>query len=668
MKFLSFLVGPVLMTSFSLLAQTFEKEIVKQDSLLFEVGFNQCRLEAFDKVVSADFEFYHDLGGITKGKAAFIESIAKGICSENRKKTAKRKRLEHMIFPLNKEGKLYGVLQQGRHQFNETDAQGRESEGSSALFSHLWLLEEGEWKLSRSYSFDHRLNENTVAQRLDAHLVEAQIQNRFNGAVLVAKGGKILLEKGYGFQDFESKRPHSPASVFAIYSITKTFTAQLILQLVEEKKLLLDEPLSQWFPSLRHAQKMTIRHLLSHTSGLFNYTDGYADRAFSEPEMVKLLNTKPLNFEPGTQFAYCNSGYSLLGFLAEKIEKQPFGELLETRFFKPLGMKNSGFDFKNLRHPEKSKPYAWISQGSATETELLAKEVPYSGGAIYSTVQDLYRYHRGLSDRQLLGSNLQLLAYTPVRENYGFGWMKNDMQGTTMVWHNGGAMGFRSVLLRNEALDLCIVMLANSETDLGKLSEEVLAITLGKPLAVRPVVPISAEKLETFSGAYQDSSGMLLRLVLKDRQLFLKAPGSPPSILNYEGNDAFFDPVAEVPLRFASQRNGLFDSVYAITRRGTLQLHRVTLRFGLVGSATANGWNGPDQMLTQTASEKWEQKAVKLTAGELKIRANQSWTLNFGGELNQTWAENGPNCKVEAGTYDITWDERDLKLTLKKVN
>lgn len=513
-----------------------------------------------------------------------------------------------------------------------------------------------------------QLSAQDISKKLDEHLTRAQANERFNGTILVAKSGKILLEKGYGYRDVATKTLHTPESILSIYSITKTFTAEAILELVEEGKVNLNENLTRFFPDLKHAKQITVRQLLSHTSGLYNYTSGpYSEKDHTEKSMIHFLNEKPLDFEPGSKFSYCNSGYTLLGFLAQKVEKKPFDKILEQRIFGPLGMKNSGFDYKNLRDPNKSTPYQKLTRKLQITTDILDRDIPFSGGAIYSTVADLYRYHLGITERKLLKTKLQDEAYVRIKGNYGLGWMQDTMAGMPIVWHSGGAQGFRTTLLRNEKENLCIAMLVNTETDINKLAEEVLKITLGQTLPLHTHLPISAAELSKYTGAFQDTTELILRFLEEDGKLKMKAPQSPDSWLVHTGSNHFFDESAEVPIAFSGLTNGKFDSLSVLTRRGLVRLLRKPLVYGIVGSATSGDWNGPDIPMTETSPNQWEARNVKLKTGELKLRVNNRWAINYGGELNQVWSENGPNLNVTEGIYNFSWNEDLQRLRLEKV-
>ncbi|RYE47083.1 MAG: class A beta-lactamase-related serine hydrolase, partial [Sphingobacteriales bacterium] len=185
--------------------------------------------------------------------------------------------------------------------------------------------------------------------RIDS-LVNQYFENsEFNGTVLVAKRGEILLNKGYGYSNAEKKTANAAHTVFGIASITKTFTSALILKLQEAGKLSVQDPLSKFDPDFPNGNKITVHHLLTHTSGLSDYINDPAFRKTDQSKeqtlsaMMGFFKNKPLDFEPGTKFRYSNSGYTMLGYIIEKVTGKSYASALQQLVFKPLGMENTSY-------------------------------------------------------------------------------------------------------------------------------------------------------------------------------------------------------------------------------------------------------------------------------------------------------------------------------------
>lgn len=283
---------------------------------------------------------------------------------------------------------------------------------------------------------------------IDDFLLYHEKLNKFNGTVLIAKEGKVLLCKGYGYRDFEKGIPHNANSVFQVYSITKTITSTMVFKLIEQKKLSLDDRLNKFYPFFSNGDNITIAHLLTHTSGI-NDDTGMPDATQTEEYRVSVFSRNKPHFPPGEGWAYCNGGYQLLGYIIQKVAGMPYENVIRENIFLPLGMSSSGFDFKGLMRSEKAKAYRVFTNLKKEEAMLYDSTGPFSAGAMYSTVGDLYNYYNGLKSHEILTEATQAMAFTPGNTNgqYAHGWQLNsDFSKSLMIFHDGGAAGFRSIL------------------------------------------------------------------------------------------------------------------------------------------------------------------------------------------------------------------------------
>src|SRR5882724_5685376 len=205
--------------------------------------------------------------------------------------------------------------------------------------------------------------------KLEAAINAYVSQYKFTGTVLVARQGKILLQKGYGFKNAATQAPNTVNTIYGIASLTKQFTAAIILKLQEQGKLSVEDKLSKYYPGYPNGDKITIRHLLSHTSGIYDYTrnrefmSGDQSQPVALDSMIGLFINKPLDFEPGAKFSYSNSGYTLLGYIIEKITGRPYREALEKMILQPLHLGHSGYDFIALADSNKSTGYGYYAPG-----------------------------------------------------------------------------------------------------------------------------------------------------------------------------------------------------------------------------------------------------------------------------------------------------------------
>ncbi|GAB4038655.1 serine hydrolase [Spirosoma gilvum] len=412
----------------------------------------------------------------------------------------------------------------------------------------------------------------TKAHKLD-ELMQAYLNvNEFNGSVLVSRQGKILLKKGYGFRDRKLNATNEPQTIFQIASITKTLTATLVLKLVELKKLTLQDKLSQFYPHYPHGDSISVQDLLAHTAGIYNYTQDrefmlqQASKPATEAKMLALFQNKPLDFSPGTDWNYSNSGYSLLGYIIQKVTQMSYQQALSQYVLKPLEMTQSGFDFSQVNpHKRATGYYAQTGKEYTQQAPIVDSSVSFSAGSLYSTVEDLYRFHQGLQRHQIIGANLQEEAYRPIRHQYGLGWMIDTVYGQRVVSHSGGIFGFRSNFARLPADDVCIILLANIETPaLAELTKGLLAVLYEQPYEL-PVqkrsITLPESILMSYIGTYELSEPhLVIQVNVEDGQLIAYPANGPRSVLVAEDENHFFDQLQEsIRIWFEKDSSGRVD-------------------------------------------------------------------------------------------------------------
>lgn len=319
---------------------------------------------------------------------------------------------------------------------------------------------------------------NALAQenvkKIDALLNQYYEYGQFNGSILVADKGKVIYEKGFGMANMEWAIPNQPDTKFRIGSVTKQFTATLILQLVDEGKIKLDGKLTDYLPDYRAdtGSKVTIHQLLNHTSGIPSYTSRpdffpeHSRDAYTVAEFVKKFASGDLEFEPGTKFSYNNSGYSLLGAIIEKVTGKHYEAVLAERIFVPLGMMNSGYDHHATILPKRAAGYEKRPDGYIN-APYLDMSLPYAAGSIYSTVGDLYKWDQSLYEDKILSAASKKLMFTPGLSNYGYGFSIADQQigktgpKTKIISHGGGINGFNSLMTRAVDKRQTVIILDN---------------------------------------------------------------------------------------------------------------------------------------------------------------------------------------------------------------
>ena len=355
------------------------------------------------------------------------------------------------------------------------------------------------------------------AEKIDQLLGKYHALKQFNGSALVADANGVILEKGYGFANFEWQIPNTPDTRFRLGSITKQFTSMVILQLAAEGKIKLDEKLTTYLPDYRKdtGDRVTITHLLNHTSGIPSYTSlpGFFRDKSRDPyevaDFVKKYASGDLEFEPGSKYVYNNSGYFLLGAVIEKVTGKPYAQVLEERIFRPLGMKASGYDVSATIIPKRASGY-YFAAGEYANAPYVDMTIPYAAGSLYSTVQDLYVWDRALYGDKLLGENLKKQMWTPGLQNYGFGWVittsKLDDGKTEVatVTHGGGIHGFNTLLVRIPEKKELVVLLDNTSRGdkLDAIASGVLSILHG----IEPKTP-KKSLVEELASLTKDGNG-----------------------------------------------------------------------------------------------------------------------------------------------------------------
>ena len=346
----------------------------------------------------------------------------------------------------------------------------------------------------------------TKAEKIDQLMAKNYEVGRFNGTVLVAEKGQIIYQNGLGYADFEWDIPNKPDTKFRLASITKQFAATLIMQLVEEGKLSLDGKITDYLPDYRKdtGDQVTIHQLLTHTSGIPSYTglpnfmEVESKNYYPKEEFVKRFCSGDLEFEPGTEYSYNNSGYYLLGVIIENVTGQSFDEVLNQMILEPAGMINSGMD--KTDHIIKNRAAGYSEQlAQITNSSYLDMDAPFSAGAMYSTVEDLYIWDRALATNKLISSETLATMYKPFLNGYGYGWGvfdKSTREGNRSVKaaaHGGGINGFSTYIIRLYEDDHLIVLLNNiGGLNSGPIVDEIIQILYDEPFQL-PKHRLSAE-------------------------------------------------------------------------------------------------------------------------------------------------------------------------------
>lgn len=328
-------------------------------------------------------------------------------------------------------------------------------------------------------------------QRIDDLVSRYHDFHLFNGSLLVADGGAVIYEKGFGSAEFSWDVPNSPATRFRLGSLTKQFTAALVLQAEERGEIDVDAPITRYLPDYpaEPGDRITVEHLLRHTSGIPEY---WPIRAFHEAarngatpsQLVRHFDRLPLDFEPGTAFSYSNSGYLLLGLIIERATGEPYAELLQRRLLDPLGLTETGYETDGRVIEKMATGYQRVA-GEIRRAPFMPPSAGFSAAMMYSTVRDLHRWtealHRGepFRDPETLRRML-----TPGLGNYGYGLEIHDVElgGDTVrvTSHEGGVPGFATMLHYAPQQRRLVVAADNTQRSMVAMTDGVLRVLYGE--------------------------------------------------------------------------------------------------------------------------------------------------------------------------------------------
>lgn len=386
---------------------------------------------------------------------------------------------------------------------------------------------------------------------LDRYLDAAHRLWGFEGSVVVAWGGNVVLSKGYGMANQKIGIPNGPDTKFFIGSITKQFTAAAILALQEDGLLDVHDPISKYLPDYPQpvGDKMTIHHLLTHTSGIPDYVGDieiFLKRMHSitPANLIDSFKDKPLEFEPGRKFQYSNSGYILLGAITEQVSGQSYEAYLHHRILQPNKMFNTGYARREAGLPDRADGHTVEGEDIIVDALPVHFSVLHTAGALYSTVKDLNQWDRALYKDDVLSKSSLIAMFTPYGGNYGYGWFIESRYGRRHMYHSGFLDGFHSIISRWPNDKLCIIVLSNEdEAPVGKIARGLAAVMFDQPY-IAPIrktpAPIDPGQFEEYAGAYRIDHEIFRIVSLERNTLFTHIQGQRRHMLHPQAADTFF--------------------------------------------------------------------------------------------------------------------------------
>lgn len=394
----------------------------------------------------------------------------------------------------------------------------------------------------------------SLAKEIDAFLVKTYPANEPGAAVLAVKDGQVILRKGYGMANLELGIPMKPGMVFRVGSITKQFTATGIMMLAEEGKLSIEDEITKFLPDFpTHGHKITVHHLLTHTSGIRSYT-GMPDwyplmrKDMKVQELIDIFKNQPMDFTPGERFLYNNSGYFLLGAVIEKVSGKTYEEFIDEKIFKPLGMKNSYYGSHSRIIPNRASGYE--KEGKHFQNaDYLSMTQPYAAGSLLSTVDDLYRWNQAVEAGKVISEESLKRMFTPTKLNngktqdYGYGWSLGTLFGEKLIAHGGGINGFVTYAVRVPEKNVFVTVLTNfpqRQPTASYVGQWITALLCGKQVKQKKAITLDTKILDSIVGVYKISKDESRTVTREGNQLFTLRTGSRKLPVFAESETGFF--------------------------------------------------------------------------------------------------------------------------------
>jgi CubicO group peptidase (beta-lactamase class C family) len=406
-----------------------------------------------------------------------------------------------------------------------------------------------------------------LTPKFDEYMNTLAKQNRFTGAALVARDGKVIFSKGYGMANHEFDIPNTPQTKFRLGSITKQFTGASALLLQERGKLNPQDSVCKYVEHCPAAwNEVTIHHLVTHTGGVPSFT-GFADyqKTMMIPTtmdgLLARFKDKPLEFKPGEKWNYSNSGYVLLGHIIEKVAGESYESFLRKNIFEPLQMNDTGYDTQDKILKNRATGYS-LRNGKLANSLPIDMTIPHAAGALYSTVEDLFKWNEALFSDKLLTAKSRAVMMTPVLQNYGYGLAIETRFNRKMVSHGGGINGFNTQLARFPEEKVTVVVLRNADFGVpgpGRIAQDLAAITLGEKYEIpreRVVAKVDPKIYDAYVGQYELAPNFIFTITREGDSLMSQPTNQGKLELFPESETKFFLKAVDAQITFVKDEQG----------------------------------------------------------------------------------------------------------------
>jgi len=396
------------------------------------------------------------------------------------------------------------------------------------------------------------INAQSLETTVDQLLSKKYAAGNPGAAALIARDGKVIYRKAFGAANLELDIPMKPEHVFELGSITKQFTSVAILMLMEQGKLDLQDDITKFIPDYpTHGKKISIHSLLNHTSGIKSYTamESFRELAradMSPTELIDVFKNEPMDFDPGYEYAYNNSGYIILGHIIEVISEMSYGDFVEEHIFKKLGMKNSYYGSMSKVIKNRASGYQ-PSENGFRNAEYLSLTLPYAAGSLMSCVDDMLLWSQAIHHNTLISEKSKQLAFT-IGERldgfpmyYGYGFSIDEINDVPTIEHGGGIFGYETYGVYVPSENVYVIVLTNRNGNGPRdVTIKMAAHAIGKPFPTNASVAVSEEKMKKWVGTYEFGDGAIRYVTFKDGRLFSQREGSENLALITVAEDAYY--------------------------------------------------------------------------------------------------------------------------------
>lgn len=409
-----------------------------------------------------------------------------------------------------------------------------------------------------------------LAARVDEYMNAAVKADGFTGSVLVARDGSPVISKGYGMANIELNVPNTPQTVFRLASLTKQFTALSIMMLQERGKLNTGDSICKYLADCPAAwQPITIRHLLTHTSGIANYTSFPDFAKASMPpaaheSFIGRFRDKPLEFVPGEKFNYSNSGYYLLGVIIERAASKSYEDFLQEQIFTPLGMKNTGYDSPSRIIKNRAAGYEGKGE-RIHNANYIDMSHGFAAGAIVSTTEDLLLWDKALYTEKLVSRKSLDEMFTPFKDlapgkNYAYAWWLEKQSDRQAISHSGHINGFSTYIMRYPSERVTVIVLSNNRgVPSERISKDLSSVVFGAAYKIpqeRKVIDIAGAVLEKYVGQYQLRPNFIITMSVEGGKLMMQ-PNSPQKVEMFATSETdFFLKAGNAEFTFVKDEQG----------------------------------------------------------------------------------------------------------------